>query len=159
MRSRSDNVIPTSTRLKELFIYVDGRLIRRSNMKLAGTQLSHYISVMVDERYYLLHKLIYCYHNDVWPEVIDHIDRDKSNNRIENLRLASKSLNEANTGLRRNNSSGYKGVAYHKAAGKWRAYLQCKHIGLFDTAEEAAKEYNKRALETYGEYAYLNEVS
>lgn len=154
------DVIPTSTRLKELFLYHhDGILIRNSNGRVAGTPLNTgYYSVMVDGNYHLLHKLIYCYHHNTWPNVLDHKDRNKENNKIENLRPASKSLNEANTGLRRNNSSGYKGVAYHKAAKKWRAYLQCKHIGLFDTIEEAALAYNQRAFETYGEFAYLNEI-
>ena len=155
-----DNVIPTSIRLKELFTYVDGELIRNSTGDRAGTPNGHgYIYAFVDGRRYALHKLIYCMHHAVWPEVVDHIDRDKSNNRIENLRAANKSLNEANTGIRKNNSSGYKGVAFHKKAWKWRAYLQCKHIGLYDSPEEAAKEYNRKALEIYGVFAYLNEVN
>lgn len=154
--------IPKSTDLKETFQYrEDGNLIRKTlkGGRLAGTNNGKgYFSVKFKGFFYLLHKLIYCYHNDDWPDVLDHIDRDKSNNKIENLRPANKSLNEGNTGRRENNTSGYKGVSFHLKANKWRAYLQCKHIGLFETAEEAAEAYNEQAIIAYGEFAYLNKT-
>lgn len=155
-----ESVTAISTRLKEEFDYhSDGYLIRKSTGRRAGTKMTAgYRVVGFEKKRYTEHKLIFAYHHGFIPDVTDHIDWDKTNNRIENLREATKSLNEANTGVRRNNSSGYKGVAFHKAANKWRAYLQCKHIGLFETAEEAAKAYNQKAYEVYGEYAYLNDI-
>ena len=93
--------------------------------------------------------------------VIDHIDRDKSNNRLVKWRYATRSQNAANSVRNRENlSSKYKGVCRHRH--RWQSSIKIngkyKHLGLFDTEEDAARKYNEKALEVYGEYAYLNEV-
>lgn len=150
------------TCIKERFIYdpKQGDLIYRDGKlkgRVAGTPNGKgYRSIGYKNKLYLQHKLVWAYYYGYILDMIDHIDQNKANNCIENLRVATKSLNEANTGIRKNNTSGYKGVAYHKAAKKWRAYLQCKHIGLFNTAEEAAIAYDKKAFEIYQEFAHLN---
>ena len=134
----------------------DGYLRYITSGEVAGSKTDGYKAVYYNKIKYSLHKAIFAYHNGYLPKVVDHKDRNKNNNKIENLREANKSLNEANTGIRKNNTSGYKGVSFYKRINKYRAYLKCKHIGLFDTAEEAAKAYNDAALKAYGEYAYLN---
>jgi hypothetical protein len=91
---------------------------------------------------------------------IDHIDGDTLNNQRGNLRQATYGQNKVNTGLRRTNTSGYKGVVWHKQCLKWKAEITInsknRHLGLFSTKEEAAKAYDKAALENFGEFARLN---
>ena len=92
----------------------------------------------------------------------DHINQDKLDNRKSNLRICLTSENMANRGKQKNNTSGFKGVFWSINADRWRAQITHKrkaiHLGLFDTPEDAAKAYNKAAMEIYGEYAELNKV-
>jgi hypothetical protein len=91
---------------------------------------------------------------------VDHINRDVFDNRRENLRYCTRSQNEMNKGLNVANSSGYKGVCGE--GGKWRAQIKFRrnnlHLGMFLTKKEAAKAYNEKAKELYGEFAWLNPV-
>jgi len=81
-------------------------------------------------------------------------------NRRENLRLTTKSLNQANSRRGRNNTSGYKGVWWQKQARRWRADLWVSgrkyHLGYHDTAEAAAHAYDLAAKAAFGDYARLN---
>lgn len=91
---------------------------------------------------------------------IDHVNGDGLDNRRCNLRSADKSRNGANRGAPRQNTTGFKGVTWHKAAGKFAAQIEVlgrrQHLGLFVTAEEAAQAYDQAALEAWGAYAWLN---
>jgi AP2 domain. len=91
----------------------------------------------------------------------DHINRDPLDNRLCNLRYVSKRQNQANSQGKRG-SARYKGVAFHKLSGKYQANIivagKQVYLGLFLSAKDAALAYNKRAFETHGEYAFLNEV-
>jgi len=82
---------------------------------------------------------------------VDHIDKNKLNNLVENLRWVSSSENSRNRSMHKNNTTGYKGVNYDKQMKKYRAliYYEGKkhHIGLFNTAEEAARAYDAKAKE------------
>ena len=92
----------------------------------------------------------------------DHRYGDKLDNRCSELRVCNGSQNVSNKGKQSNNKSGYKGVVYDEARNKWRAEIAFEHkriaIGRFDTKEEAALAYNKKAYELHGEYARLNVV-
>jgi hypothetical protein len=93
----------------------------------------------------------------------DHIDRDSLNNRRNNLRPASVSDNIHNQGLRVNNTTGFKGVRvyrYNKTKFTARITLDGKaqHLGVFDTAVDAARAYNEAAKKYHGEFAWLNDV-
>jgi hypothetical protein len=94
---------------------------------------------------------------------VDHINGNPLDNRKENLRLVTHSQNMFNVKNYVTNKSGYKGVSWHSVRNKWRARLHFKgseiHIGLFDSKEEAALAYNKKAMEMYGEYARLNVIN
>ena len=87
--------------------------------------------------------------------IIDHINRDKLDNRRSNLRYATRSQNLHNSF--NPGASGYKGVTYLKRTGTWQAVIGYK-TKCFKDKREAAEYYNKLALEAYGEYAYLNEI-
>lgn len=85
---------------------------------------------------------------------VDHINGDKLDNRKENLRICTQSDNNKNRRINNNNTSGFKGVA--RNGRQWRAYIANTHIGNFNTPEEAARAYDRVALELFGEFAKLN---
>jgi hypothetical protein len=95
-------------------------------------------------------------------EHIDHINHNTLDNTRENLRIATKSQNGANRGKQMNNTSGYKGVYWHKGVGKWIAQIKVDgkiiYLGLFESKIDAAIVYNQAATEYFGEYALLNEL-
>jgi len=89
---------------------------------------------------------------------IDHIDGNGLNNRRDNLRIATNTQNQHN----REAKHQYKGVDYLPEKNKWMARITVEgkqlYIGIFDTPEQAAEAYNKRAIHHFGEFAKLNEV-
>ena len=92
---------------------------------------------------------------------VDHINGDPLDNRRENLRLATASQNQANRRKREAATSIYKGVSWHKKAGKWRATIgigngKQEHLGFYDDPKIAATAYDVRALQLWGAYASLN---
>lgn len=107
-----------------------------------------------------VHRVIWFLVHGYWPDFqLDHIDGDKTNNKIENLRPIDQRYNQANRVARTDVTSNYKGVGWHR--GKWRAFImqpgkKYKHLGRFDTQEEAAKAYDKAALELFGDFSRLN---
>lgn len=92
-------------------------------------------------RLYLAHKVIYAAAHDEWPDLIDHINQDPSDNRLVNLRAADKATNAYNSKVRDDNSSGSTGVSWFKRSQCWRAYLTKGgaqiHLGYFPTLAEA----------------------
>lgn len=104
-----------------------------------------------------MHKYINSNH-----EFIDHINGNKLDNRRCNLRGCTLKQNSFNQKISKNNKSGYKGVYFSKKANKWIANINKDykriHLGTFLTAKEAAKAYNKAAIELYGKFARLNNV-
>jgi hypothetical protein len=87
---------------------------------------------------------------------VDHINHNGLDNRKANLRFCNNRQNLGNCRKRVTNTSGYKGVCRSKSRGKWTANAGCRPIGYFDTPEEAARAYDKRARELYGEFACVN---
>ena len=117
-----------------------------------------YVVIGLNGRYRKAHRLAWLYMKGEWPAVgIDHRDTDGLNNRLENLRLATVSQNNANAPRPCNNSTGYKGVSWLKARRKYQAQIQCKgkkqHLGLFDRPEDAHEAYVCAAYGLFGEYA------
>jgi hypothetical protein len=86
--------------------------------------------------------------------VADHINRNKLDNRRENLRWATKSQNGANA-VSRSNRSGYRGVHQKRGSKKFQAIITL-HLGTFDTPEEAALAYDDKARDLWGEFAQTN---
>lgn len=91
---------------------------------------------------------------------VDHVDGNKLNNKRENLRLATPSQNNINRPGGAGTSSCYKGVYWYKAYGKWHVQIRQGgyryFVGYFDDEEDAARAYDAKAKELFGEFAYLN---
>jgi hypothetical protein len=128
-------VLPTLERLNEVFSYREGVLYWKAkpspmafrikigdiadNLKTNG-----YKSVFLDGKAYPSHRVIYKLFNDDFDGFIDHIDNNPSNNKIENLRIATPEQNQRNAKLRKDNTSGVKGVSWDKSKQSWRVRLQ-----------------------------------
>jgi hypothetical protein len=140
----------TQERVRVLFLYKDGSLfwrVRRKGVRfgsMAGRRRSDgYSKIMVDRKDYFAHRLIFLYHHGYTPEhEVDHIDRNRSNNKIENLREASRSCNLRNSAQQSSTSSGVKGITWDKYAQKWKAHITInnisRHLGRYSDFTEAA---------------------
>jgi hypothetical protein len=95
---------------------------------------------------------------------VDHINNNKLDNCKANLRIANNFQNNVNQGLRKTNTSGYKGVYWHNQLKRWGVLIRVGNgkrlsLGTYNDPKVAAKVYNKAALKYHGEFAVLNEVS
>lgn len=151
--------LPSQEKLLELFDYKDGDLYWKEKInssidlsKPAGSSLSNgYRRIKIEGETYKYHRLIWKYHYGVDPKnQIDHIDGNKLNNCIENLREATNQENSFNRGVQKNNKLGVKGV--RKVGDRYRSQIMVKgkkkHLGSFYTLEEA-KIVRQKAEEKY----------
>lgn len=118
-----------------------------------------YIRVMLFGKRYFGHNLAWLYMTGEFPKkpmIVDHINRNPSDNSWKNLRLATPSQNACNKKIQCNNKTGYKGVTYNKFFNKYIARVRInnkrKEIGRFNTAEEAYDAYIKNAKSIHGEF-------
>lgn len=101
-------------------------------------------------------------HGEWSSHEIDHINGDRSDNRIANLRLATQSQNLANAGVWATNGSGYQGVSFNKKVGQREAMISdggCRTISYFLSPEEAARAYDAATALAHGPYAKLHFVA
>jgi len=151
----------TQELLQELFSYDNGNLywktIRSTKNKI-GQKVGRvgkkgYLYVRINYKAYSLHRIIWIFHNGNIEnnKLIDHIDRNILNNKIENLRLATYSQNNQNSRKQINNSSGYKNIVWSKERKVWKVRCYAKGIsrsgGSFvciDDAIQAAIELRKK---------------
>lgn len=153
----------TQKLLNELFVYENGKLfwkqlVKNNTRSKIGDEAGYisstgYLRLSINRKMYKVHRLIYLMKHGVMPEFIDHIDGNRLNNNIENLREATKSQNQHNKNLQSNNTSGIKGVSLHKASGKWRAVINEKHLGLFDSKNEAIVKIQHERKKLHGNFA------
>ena len=154
----------TPAGLHEVFSYANGKLYWKikpyrspANVgDLAGTNTADgRVEINYQRKRALRYRLIFLMHTGWCPPMLDHINGDASDDRIENLRPATKAENAYN--IRKKEK--YKGVSSHHT-GKFRASIRfngdCRHIGLFNSELEAAQAYDEQALQLFGEYARLN---
>ena len=120
-----------------------------------------YNYIRLNGRPYRAHRLAWKLVNGTDPvEQIDHIDGDPTNNAWHNLREATNQQNNSNKGVRRNNTSGFKGVSWDSKFQKFRSYININgrqtHLGYSATAEEAHAAYCEAAARHHGEFARFN---
>ena len=159
--------LPPQKKLQELFDYRDGELYWKERInvsidlsKPAGDiDTKGYRTIQIEGKLYKAHRLVWKYHYGKDPkEFIDHIDGNKSNNNIKNLREATNQQNLFNRGPQKNNKLGIKGVK--KQRNKYIATIEIngkrKHLGSFNTIEEArlAREESEKKL--FKEFSVLN---
>lgn len=142
----------TQQRLKELLHYDQASglfawKLRTSNVvrvgDVAGTKTNGYTQIKLDGVIYKAHRLVWLYVYGCWPShQVDHINGIRDDNRLANLREADNKQNQENTGLKSNNSTGFRGVVWYKRHQKFMARVHHHgkqiHLGYFDTAKEAA---------------------
>ena len=150
--------------LKKYLEYRDGHLWwikSRPNVKVGqqfGTTGKHGYREGSLKKYRLKeHRLVWLYHNGKWPHGhLDHINGDRSDNRIENLREVTPQQNQFNK-KSFGKTSQYKGVCFSKTHKKWRAAYRFNkkevRLGYFNTETEAAEAYRKATEHLHGEYA------
>ena len=131
----------TKEYLQSIFDYKDGRLFwkvkkaQRLNVgDEAGCLDKRYLTTGLNGKVYRNHRLIFLMHHGYLPKEIDHKDNDQLNNRIENLRPATRSQNCSNTGIGKKNTSGVKGVSWSKRNNKWRGIKPYPRIFLVNQA-------------------------
>ena len=159
----------TQQRLHELFEYRDGALIWKVRSSktagrikiggIAGTiEKNGYIRITIERKPYRMHQLVFMYHKGYLTKgmEIDHIDGDRTNNRIENLREVTRAQNALNRKYFKN-TSGVKGVSWCNQRKKWVAQIvvdgRNKHLGRYDTIEEAAAAAIAGRNELHGDFA------
>lgn len=133
--------------------YIDGKLYKEAGHEAGGG----YRRVSIGGVRYLVHRIIFFMHRGCEPEVVDHIDRDPTNNAIENLRAATKTENSHNCGLRADNSSGFRNVTWHNQKRKWQVALmqagRRKSYGLYHDKEEAGRVSEAARKAQHGGFA------
>jgi hypothetical protein len=141
-----------------VFRWLKGRGSVKAGQPAGSKQTRGYIQIKVNKKFYLAHRLAWLFETGQWPkDEIDHINGVHADNRIENLREATRCQNMANVGVTRQNVSGLKGAYWHKPTGKWHSRISVsgkrKHLGYFKSKESAAEAYKKAAKAAFGEYA------
>jgi hypothetical protein len=157
--------IPQSL-LHEKLSYESGVLYWRKTGKIAGCykRKDRYGCIRINSTLILLHRAVWVYHNGDIPDglFIDHIDGNRQNNLIENLRLASTSQNLYNRGPRRDSLSGIKNVRWNEPTQSWRVKMfidgKWKHFGLFGTIEEADAVARHARERNHGAFANHNSI-
>ena len=124
---------------------------------ISDTRLENdYVRLGYKGKRYRVHRIIFAMHHGYYPKMVDHIDNNKSNNKIENLREADRSKNAFNTPANITNTSGYKNVYWEKQTNKWRVSFRIgkeRHLKRFTLLEDAV-EYAKELREKlHGDYA------
>lgn len=147
-----------------MFEYRDGGLYRRfggggraAGSRAGGPHKEGYRVINLDGVPRLEHRLIWTYHFGPPTGDLDHVNGDRTDNRIENLRECTQTQNNANSALRADSTSGHKGVSYRRAKKVWRAYITTdgrqRTLGHFPTRDAAIAAYRAAALAQFGSFA------
>ncbi len=156
----------TQERVKELFTYQDGKLIRLitvNNCKakrddIAGSRhIAGYLSTRIEGNPYLNHRIIFLYHYGYLPKYLDHINGIKTDNRIENIRECTNQQNCCNQKKQKNTTSKYKGVSWNKKNKKWCSGIMVNYksifLGYFKDEDEVFRVVSNARDKLHGEFA------
>jgi hypothetical protein len=155
----------TQDKLKEYLDYKEGKLFWKkqpSSVISVGSEAGHinlhgYVQIKIFNKRFYAHRIIFFMFNGYFPQEVDHIDGNKSNNKIENLRASTKSQNNMNSKKRKDNTSGIKGITWDKHRKKWKTYLQSNkiryYLGSYVDIEMATQVINEFRKQQHNEYA------
>jgi hypothetical protein len=162
--------------VRDCFEYADGRLYWKKRQlshfldewrqkifnsrefgREAGTLVSGYRMVNFSSKRISVHRLIFLLHHGFLPPIVDHINGNPLDNRIENLRAATHARNIQNMKTPKTNTSGFKGVYWHKKSARWVAGIRSdgkwKHLGSFKNIDDAVKCRKLSEQEIYGDFS------
>ena len=160
----SDN--PTKDELHALFEYRDGVIYTRRRQgslkagKAVGSINSNgYLVTSVNKRPIRVHRLIFLMHYGYLPPMLDHINGNKLDNRIENLRAATPRQNHQNRDARVTNTSGERNVVWHKRSERWRVVFWAggkqRQFGTYTDFTHAVQRARQIRKELHGEFARI----
>jgi len=154
----------TQELVKELFDYRDGELYWKNakqgvakGRKAGNGKIGPYLQVMVNRKGYNVHRLIAILHYGDFDGVVDHIDGNTRNNKIENLRIATREQNSWNAKKNSKNTTGVKGVSLIKSNKKYQATIcikgKNKNLGQFVLLQDAKNAVEKARRDLHGDFA------
>jgi hypothetical protein len=155
----------TQDYVKQLFEYCDGKLFWKEKIadkikvgSEAGTNHAEYAQIRIHGKAYKTHRLIFLYHHGYVPKILDHIDENKFNNRIENLRECSVAENMRNCKLNgKRASTGHKNVSFDKRCNIYYVRIvvngKLKNMGTFKNLELADLVAHEARDKYYGRFA------
>jgi hypothetical protein len=159
---------PSKIELNKMFDYKDGQLYWKKGSRNGikpGTKAgvyhsSGYLVIRIFGKRYRTHRLIFMMHHGQYPVCVDHIDGNKLNNHIENLRGCDHNQNMHNRKISSNNKSGIKGIIWHKSAKKWWPQLMINskrlNLGMYDDLELAELVIKEARNLYHGDFARHN---
>jgi hypothetical protein len=170
---KTHRALPSKAELTRLFSYsfVEGALFWKErtspkaklSMPAGYTDPEGYKVITIAGISYRRHRLVWAYfHNDPGDLEIDHVNRIKGDDRIENLRQASRRQNSYNT-IYSTNKSGCPGVCWHKRDKRWRVSIRKNgvnfHLGYFSDIEKAKQAYRKASLKLHQEFSAFSDLT
>jgi hypothetical protein len=142
------------------YFKTEGRHVQwneRYGSQKAGSCVGRYVNIAINKIRYQAHRIIFLMHYGYFPKVIDHINGQTQDNRIENLRAATHAENIRNSKIPKNNTSGLKNVVWHKQRQKWGVRIivnkKSKSFGLYDDIELADLVAREARNKYFGSFA------